>query len=234
MTRQPDPGFDPRIADWLETDPDHAPAEVLRTVESALPSIPQRRALRLPWRNLPMNKLVPIGATILLLAALGAGAIAVGSRPSTTTPTPAPTVPAAVEASTSPGVTALGYIAARDKVCKAATARAEPVKARYEPLYDNEATAAQKDDAIAGVRDFVTLASQFTDELAALEAPPELVAEHAANVANYRDILILIRRSLALHDEGKTEEALAVDLATNGIARQMEAFEGRHGLTPCP
>jgi hypothetical protein len=234
MTRQNDPGFDPRIADWLEADPDHAPPEVLRTVESALPSIPQRRVLRLPWRNLRMNKLAPIGATILLLAALGAGAVAVGSRPSTTTPTPAPTAPAAVQASTSPGVTALGYIAARDKVCKAATARAEPVKARVGPLYDNAATPAQKADAIAAVRDFVTLASQFTDELAALDAPPELVAEHAANVANYRDILILIRRSLALHDAGKTADALAVDLATDGIAKQVGAFEGRHGLAPCP
>jgi hypothetical protein len=234
MTRHNDPGFDPRIADWLEADPDHAPPEVLRTVESALPSIPQRRVLRLPWRNLPMNRPVLVLATVGLLAALGIGAVTVGSRPSTTTPTPAPTAPAAVEATTSPGVTALDYIAARNKVCKAATARAEPVKARYEPLYDNAATAAQKDDAIAGVRDFVTLASQFTDELAALDTPPELVAEHAANVANYRDILILIRRSLALHDEGKTAEALAVDFATDGIARQMEAFESRHGLTPCP
>ena len=144
MTRQPDPGFDPRIADWLEADPDHAPPEVLRTVESALPSIPQRRVLRLPWRSLTMNRPVLVLATVGLLAALGIGAVTVGSRPSTTTPSPAPTAPAAVEASTSPGVTALGYIAARDKVCKAATARAEPVRVRYEPLYDSEATAAQK------------------------------------------------------------------------------------------
>ncbi len=42
MSRQPDPGFDPGIADWLEADPDHAPPDVMRTVESAIPSIPQR------------------------------------------------------------------------------------------------------------------------------------------------------------------------------------------------
>ena len=45
-----DPGFDPRIADWLETDPDTAPRETLDTVLAALPSIPQRRAIRAPWR----------------------------------------------------------------------------------------------------------------------------------------------------------------------------------------
>ena len=234
MTRHSDPGFDPRIADWLEADPDHAPPEVLRTVESALPSIPQRRVLRLPWRTLPMNKLVPIGATILLLAALGAGAVAVGSRPATTSPTPAPTAPAAVEASAPPAVTALGYITSRNKVCKAAAVRAEPMKARVAPLYDETAKPAQKADAIAAVRENVALGDELAAELAALDAPPELAAEHAANVANNRDITILLRESLALHDAGKTAEALAVDLATDGIAAQMNAFEGRHGLTPCP
>ena len=42
------PDFDPRIAEWLEDDPDHAPEQVLETVLAALPSIPQRRASRLP------------------------------------------------------------------------------------------------------------------------------------------------------------------------------------------
>jgi hypothetical protein len=232
MSRQSDPGFDPRIADWLEADPDQAPPEVLRTVESALPSIPQRRALRLPWRNLPMNKLVPIGATILLLAALGAGAVAVGSRPSTTTPTP--TAPAALAASPAPGVTTESYRAARDKVCKAAAALADPVKARLAPLYDEASTPAQKAGAIAAIREVVALGTDLAAKLSALDVPPELVAEHAANIANNRDILILLRESLALHDAGKTAEALAVDLATDGISEQMNAFEIRYGLAPCP
>ena len=45
-----DPAFDPRIADWLETDPDRAPGEILDTVLAALPSVPQRRAYRGSWR----------------------------------------------------------------------------------------------------------------------------------------------------------------------------------------
>lgn len=234
MSRNPDPGFDPRIADWLEADPDHAPPEVLRTVESALPSIPQRRVLRLPWRTLPMNRPSLVLATVGLLAVLGIGAVTVGSRPSTTTPTPAPTAPAAAEASAPPAVTVTTYTASRDQICTDATAEAAPVKARLDSLYDAAATDAQKADAIAAVRDILALGTAVTAELEALDVPPDLLAEHAANVANYKDILILIRESLALHDAGKTAEALAVDLATNGIAAQINAFESRLGLIPCP
>ena len=38
-----DPGFDQRIADWLERDPRHAPSPVLDAVMAALPSAAQRR-----------------------------------------------------------------------------------------------------------------------------------------------------------------------------------------------
>lgn len=234
MTRQPDPGFDPRIADWLEADPDNAPPEVLRTVESALPSIPQRRVLRLPWRTLPMNRPILVLATVGLLAVLGIGAVTVGSRPSTTTPTPAPTAPAAVDASAPTRATVSGYTTGRDRICTAAVAQAEPVKARLDPLYNADATDAQKADAIAALREILALGTAFTAELAAIDVPPELLAEHSATVANYKDIFILIRESLALHDAGKTADALAVDLATNRIAAQINAFESRLGLTPCP
>jgi hypothetical protein len=234
MNRQPDPGFDPRIADWLEADPDHAPPEVLRTVESALPSIPQRRVLRLPWRSLTMNRPVLVLATVGLLAALGIGAVTVGSRPSTTTPTPAPTAPAAVEASAPLAVTVTAYTAGRDRICAAASVQAEPVKARLSPLYDANATGAQKADGIAALREYLTLGTAFTADLAALDVPPDLLSEHSANVANFKDILILIRESLALHDAGKPSDALAVDLATNGISAQINRFEQRLGLVPCP
>jgi hypothetical protein len=235
MSRHPDPGFDPRIADWLEADPDHAPPEVLRTVESALPSIQQRRALRLPWRNLPMNRPVLIAATVGLLAMLGIGAFTVGSRPSTTTPTMAPTTaPAVVEASASPAVTGVAYATARDAICEAASTKAEPIKARLPPLYEPGSTDAQRSDAIAAIREYLVLADGFVAELAALDVPPELVAEHAASVANYRDVLILIRESLGHHDEGRTAEAIAVDLATDGISAQITSFEQQHGLAGCP
>ena len=38
-----DPDFDPRVADWLEGDPQIAPPLVLDTIVAALPSVTQRR-----------------------------------------------------------------------------------------------------------------------------------------------------------------------------------------------
>ncbi len=144
MSRTPDPGFDPRIADWLEADPNTAPRDLMTVVESALPSIPQRRAWRLPWRSQPMNRFAILAATVGLLAMLGVGAVTVGSRPSTTTPTPAPTAPAAVEASASPVVNGLAYATERDTICEAAVTAAEPIEARIMPLYEPGSTDAQR------------------------------------------------------------------------------------------
>jgi Tol biopolymer transport system component len=88
MSRIPDPGFDPRIADWLEADPSVAPRDLMTVVESALPSIPQRRAWRLPWRSQPMNRFAILAATVALAAVAGLGVMAVGSQPSTPPPVP--------------------------------------------------------------------------------------------------------------------------------------------------
>jgi hypothetical protein len=68
-----DPGFDPRIADWLEADPNEAPGQVLDTVLSAVPSIPQRRSTRLPWRSSSMNRLLLAGAAAAALIAVVVG-----------------------------------------------------------------------------------------------------------------------------------------------------------------
>ena len=62
MSRYPtDPDFEPRVADWLEADPDLAPAPVLSTVLAAFPSIPQRRASRVPWRFQSMSTIRQAG-----------------------------------------------------------------------------------------------------------------------------------------------------------------------------
>ena len=88
MTRLTDPGFDPRIADWLEADPVIAPPDLLMVVESALPSIPQRRAWRLPWRFPSMNRFAVVAAVVALAAVAGLGVLAVGGRPATPAPVP--------------------------------------------------------------------------------------------------------------------------------------------------
>ena len=72
MTRPPDPGFDVRISDWLEADPDLAPPDLMQTVESALPSIPQRRVMHLPWRFPPMSTFAKVAVAAVAVIAVGA------------------------------------------------------------------------------------------------------------------------------------------------------------------
>jgi len=71
--RSINPGFDQRIADWLEDDPDDAPDIVLSTVLAAFPSIPQRRATRVPWRFQTMSL-----SARLVTAAIALAVVAVG------------------------------------------------------------------------------------------------------------------------------------------------------------
>ena len=235
MSRHPDPGLDPRIADWLEADPDHAPPDVMRTVESAIPSIPQRRALRLPWRTLPVNRPILSFATLALLTVVGVGAVAVGSRPSTTTPVqPAPTAPALANDSPSPTMSLNPYRAARNEICDAAIAEKGPLAARYGLLYDGGATAAQQADGVAALEALTSLNDRVTADLMALPVPDDIRNDHVANVTQYRDVTTLIRHSLSLRSQGKLVEAAAVDESTNLIADQIAEFEANYNLRPCP
>ncbi|HEY4632846.1 MAG TPA: hypothetical protein VIH00_02930, partial [Candidatus Limnocylindrales bacterium] len=74
MTRSSDPLFDQRIADWLEDDPSYAPGHVLDTVLAALPSIPRRRASRVPlgFTTMPMFTRLAAAAAIGVLVVGGA------------------------------------------------------------------------------------------------------------------------------------------------------------------
>jgi hypothetical protein len=73
MTRFDDPLFDPRLADWLEEDPSTAPDQALDVVLASLPSIKQRRAVRVPWRNRDMSSTLRLGlaAAVVVAATLG-------------------------------------------------------------------------------------------------------------------------------------------------------------------
>ena len=91
------PEFDPRVADWLEGDPDRAPEQVLTTVLAAFPSIPQRPASRLPWRPDQMNRYA-LGAAAVISVVL-VGVVLMILRPSQETvggPSPAPTTASSV------------------------------------------------------------------------------------------------------------------------------------------
>ncbi len=96
MTRHPDPLFDERLADWLEEDPDHAPRETVATVLAAFPSIPQRRALRAPWRFPRMNRFALAGVAIAAVAVIAVGGLMLLPRGSADTGTPPVATPSPV------------------------------------------------------------------------------------------------------------------------------------------
>jgi hypothetical protein len=97
------PGFDQRIADWLEDDPDDAPDIVLSTVLAAFPSIPQRRATRAPWRPTSMNRfLLAVGAASVVAVVLGATSFLISSNRPSVDPAGLPSLNATVSASHHP------------------------------------------------------------------------------------------------------------------------------------
>ena len=93
--------FDPRIADWLEGDPNEAPDQALQVVLAAFPSIKQRRAMRLPWRFPRMSPIARAALAALVIALALGGALYV-LRP--TDQVAAPAVSPSVSAYPSPEV----------------------------------------------------------------------------------------------------------------------------------
>ena len=104
--------FDQRIADWLEEDSESAPGAVLPTVLAAFPSIPQRRASRVPWRFPSMSTFAKLAVAAVVVIAVGTvGIIALqpgGGRTVGTAPSvaPAPTPVATPAPTLSPSATA--------------------------------------------------------------------------------------------------------------------------------
>ena len=101
MNRSTETDFDPRIADWLEDDPNLAPRQAIETVLAAYPSIPQRRPMGLPRRLTTMTMPIRLAtaAVVGVLAVGGAYYLSQPAQPavgppaptSSASPSPAPT-----------------------------------------------------------------------------------------------------------------------------------------------
>lgn len=99
MNRHGDELFDLRVADWLESDPELAPAQVLETVRAALPSVPQRRASRIPWWTWSLAVRFGLGTAAIVIgivlgvSLLGSPTGDVGGAPTPSqSPSPSPTL----------------------------------------------------------------------------------------------------------------------------------------------
>ena len=90
MTRREEQLFDPRVAEWLEDDPNTAPDQALDVVLAAFPSIKQRHAARVPWRYPDMTTPVRVGLTAAAVVVAAVGGIwALGPRFDTSVGNPA-------------------------------------------------------------------------------------------------------------------------------------------------
>ena len=101
MNRSTELDFDPRIADWLEDDPNLAPRQAIGHVLAAYPSIPQRRPMGVPRRLTTMTMPIRLAtaAVVGVLAVGGAYYLSQPAQPavgppaptSSASPSPAPT-----------------------------------------------------------------------------------------------------------------------------------------------
>jgi hypothetical protein len=214
---------------FIEAGPARAPEHVIEAALRQIDQVTQERGLRVPRRFPRMT----MTARIVAAAAIAIAVIAVGGavllRPTSQSnvggPSPTPTIaPSATDAVES----LQAYRAARDAICVPASQQL----AALNTAGDAAGTPAEHADVVAQI---IVLGTTETDRLAALEAPPALAEEHAADVQRHRDSLALLGQIEALLREGKTAEADAVDQALGAaLSSEEEAFQQRYSLADCP
>lgn len=225
------------IADWLveEAHP-HAPDRILHGAARSIDHTKQRR-FAVAWREpmiVSMSRLVA-AAVFLVVAVVGAGLIG----RSTASPGQAPTasaLPGSQSAAPSPsaGVTLEQFRAARNRICAEAMPTAQALLVQFDNPYDPTQTATQRAAKVAVLEQIITLSEDLRSRLQALPVPAEMAADQAAALARNDDVAAILSRALLLLRAGKLAEAQAVDLVTDPINRQVEAFERKYSLDPCP
>ena len=221
------------LSQWLAEEAGvRAPDRVLESARQTIDQTRQRRVVA-AWREpvtLSMTKAAALAAA-LVLALAGAAwagrstAPDVGAPAGTTSPTPAPT-PA--------GVTMESYRGARNAICVRYYTTVEPLKPQLEGLHDPETSPADRSAKARVLLDIVTQLEAMVAELDTLDAPAELVEDHAEYVARYQDMNLLIRQILARLNQGDLEGAAVVDDALNVLNGPMLAFENANELDVCP
>lgn len=226
------------IATWLiEEAPTRAPDRVLDAARQTIDHTNQRRLAA--WRE-PMivstSRLVA-AAVVIAAVVLGAGLLGRSTAPAVAGPTtPLSSVPASSDpASPAPtGPTRESFIAAHDAICSAATAQAAPLKDTFGDLFDTSVAPARRATALASLETYLGQLRSYTALLSAVDAPPDLQADHLTNIVQNRDMAILVGRIATLIKAGDLTAAMAVDAATDPLSQQMVSFETRFGLKNCP
>ena len=223
------------VTHWLAEEAEvRAPDRVLESARRTIDRTRQRRfvvAWREPMYVSPFR--LATAAAVVAVALVGAvflGRITatpgVGGVPtSSNTPAPTPDDQAAFVA----------YRDARDEICTRYTLEADPLKVQFgDGLYEAGLTPAERATKVDALVDFVSLYDRLIGELEGLEPSPGLAGDHAANVARLDDLRNLIQQIVTAVRQGDLAGAQSIDLATESIAADFEAFEREHVLVNCP
>lgn len=228
-----DKRFERGARTWLEDGPTRAPERAVMEALAQVETTPQERDLRVPWRMPVMTLPVRLAAVALLVALAAGGTYLVAGALPDTSPTVTPVPAVASPSSAAPDAMAW-YRAARNDICNAAMIAKDPLAERYAKVTDPAASEKERADALEALKELVVLNDGVADQLASIDVPPEFVAEHATNLAQFQDVTTLIEEVVALLEAGNLADAGAVDRATDPISRQIEAWESRNRVFPCP
>lgn len=231
------PDVERLISGWLEEEAvRRAPDRVLASACATVLRTRQRREAAFLKES--HMRLIRLAAAILVVAAVGVGGyvLARNTAPVASPPSPAPSVAASV-APTAAGATLSSYRGARNAICAAAPKNETIPGFQFidsHAVWDPKAPAADRAAGIAALEAVVARTETISQQLEALDVPPDIYAEHIANIASGRDGAALLQHEIDLLKQGKLAEALAVDEATDATSGRAEAFEKKYGLIGCP
>lgn len=219
------------IAGWLEDEAAaRAPDRVLDEARRSISRTGQRR-LVVAWRE-PMyvSPLRLAGmAAVFAVAVVGAawfGRMTASSGVGGPVATPVPTQAAEV--------TLEGFRTARNEICDRYAAELNPLKPQFEGLYDVATSAADRATKMQTLSHFADRADAMIGELRTLVPPASIAADQNTDVAKLEDTVSLIRQVLTRLAAGDLVGGQALDLATDPLSRDVEAFESRYRLHGCP
>ncbi len=170
---------------WLEEGPTQAPDRAVEAALLRIETTSQERDLRVPWRVSTMSTPARlVAAAVIAIVVVGGGVYALGSQPSgvggptsspppaaTPAPTPVPTPEPTPIPTEDPAAAFAAFRAARDAVCLAGSTAKIPLEVRYEWIYAETATEAQRADGIAALEGLVALIRSVSDQLEVIAAP---------------------------------------------------------------
>jgi hypothetical protein len=217
---------------WLEGGPTEAPDQAVEAALLRVQTTTQERDWDVLRRNRPMtltSRLVAAAVAVAIVVIGGALLLRPTSQPNIGGPSSAPTIaPSPVPSPTDALAALQAYRAARNAICLPASQQLLTLNAAG----DAATTPAEHANVIAQI---IVLGTTWTDQLAALNPPPALADEHAADVIRHRDSLALLAQIEDLLRRGKTAEANAVDQALGAaLSSQEEAFQQKYSLADCP